>query len=79
MASQKASSQLETIPLNSYDTALCVIPPKHFWPLLNDLRSLYDKAYEKWPPHINLVYPFVQTENLPRTVRIPMFAIVYIL
>ncbi|KAI1367322.1 hypothetical protein F5Y08DRAFT_74838 [Xylaria arbuscula] len=66
MAAEEASSQSETLPLNSYDTALCIIPPKRFWPLLNDLRSLYDKAYEKWPPHINLVYPYVQIENVPK-------------
>ncbi|KAJ8132408.1 hypothetical protein O1611_g1216 [Lasiodiplodia mahajangana] len=35
------------------------------WPSFNRLRSLYDKAYEKWPPHINLVYPFVRVEDLP--------------
>ncbi|KAI1298958.1 hypothetical protein F5Y03DRAFT_366950 [Xylaria venustula] len=54
------------VPLDSHDTALCVIPPKQLWPLFNDLRSLYDKAYEKWPPHINLVYPYVRIENLSR-------------
>lgn len=54
-----------TIPIDSYDTALCIIPPKRFWPTFNRLRALYDKAYEKWPPHINLVYPFVRVEDLP--------------
>ncbi|KLO89230.1 poly(A) polymerase [Fusarium fujikuroi] len=28
------------------------------------LRSLYDKAYSAWPPHINLIYPFVEPEVL---------------
>ncbi|KAI1426900.1 hypothetical protein F5Y12DRAFT_783695 [Xylaria sp. FL1777] len=65
MASEEAS-QSRALPIDSHDTALCVIPPKRFWPLFNGLRSLYDKAYEKWPPHINLVYPFVRVENLSR-------------
>lgn len=52
--------------LNSYDTALCWIPDAEYWPCLDRLRSLYDKAYEKWPPHVNLVYPFVAPESLER-------------
>ncbi|KAI1356585.1 hypothetical protein F5Y01DRAFT_81065 [Xylaria sp. FL0043] len=66
MAGKGASSQSEVISINSHDTALCIIPPKRFWPLFNGLRSLYDKAYEKWPPHINLVYPYVRVEDLLR-------------
>ncbi|KAI0428286.1 hypothetical protein F5Y09DRAFT_291584 [Xylaria sp. FL1042] len=64
MATYKASPQSTAVYINSFDTALCVIPPKRFWPLFNGLRSLYDKAYEKWPPHINLLYPYVEVENL---------------
>lgn len=48
----------------SHDTALCIIPPQTLWPAINRLRSLNDKAYAKWPPHINLVYPFVYPEVL---------------
>ncbi|ATY60794.1 DUF455 domain [Cordyceps militaris] len=46
----------------SHDTALCIIPPQSLWPAINRLRSLNDKAYAKWPPHINLVYPFVHPD-----------------
>lgn len=48
-----------------YDTALCLILPSQSWPSIDRLRSLYDKAYEKWPPHVNLIYPFVRPEVLP--------------
>jgi endonuclease/exonuclease/phosphatase family metal-dependent hydrolase len=51
---------------NSYDTALCIIPPISQCSHIDQLRELYDKAYGRWPPHINLVYPFVAPENLPR-------------
>ncbi|KAK4450664.1 nuclear poly(A) polymerase 1 [Podospora aff. communis PSN243] len=54
-----------SIPTTSHDTALALIPPSHLFPPLNRLRSLYDKAYEKWPPHVNLIYPFVRPESLP--------------
>ncbi|KAI4634436.1 hypothetical protein J4E83_001754 [Alternaria metachromatica] len=50
----------------SYDTALCIIPPASQCGHVDQLRELYDKAYGKWPPHINLVYPFVAPEQLPK-------------
>ncbi|KAI0404186.1 hypothetical protein F4802DRAFT_256550 [Xylaria palmicola] len=65
MAAQEPPSQPTTIPIDSHDTALCVVPPEHLWPMFDRLRSLYDKAYAKWPPHINLVYPFVRAADLP--------------
>jgi 2'-5' RNA ligase/endonuclease/exonuclease/phosphatase family metal-dependent hydrolase len=56
--------------LNSYETALCIIPPTPLTHDVNRLRALYDKAYEKWPPHINLIYPFVAPESLPHAVDV---------
>ncbi|KAF1977226.1 hypothetical protein BU23DRAFT_323198 [Bimuria novae-zelandiae CBS 107.79] len=53
-----------TIATKSYDTALCIIPSQNHCETIDKLRSLYDKAYERWPPHINLVYPFVALEHL---------------
>ncbi|KAI8624294.1 DUF455 domain-containing protein [Xylariaceae sp. FL1651] len=64
MATDKASSRPKVVPIGSHDTALCIVPPKHLWPAVDRLRSLYDKAFQKWPPHINLVYPFVHVEDL---------------
>jgi hypothetical protein len=51
---------------NSYDTALCIIPPHVDCRDIDRLRELYDKAYEKWPAHVNLIYPFVTPDNLSR-------------
>lgn len=64
------SESLESsISINSYDTALCIVPPRRFWPSVDRLRALYDKAYEKWPPHVNLIYPFVRPDALPVAVE----------
>ena len=52
------------VGVRSYDAALCLIPPRQLWPSIDRLRMLYDKAYEKWPPHVNLLYPFVVPDNL---------------
>ncbi|KAJ9133778.1 Nuclear poly(A) polymerase 1 [Coniochaeta hoffmannii] len=56
----------EAININSHHTALSLVLPRHLWPPIDRLRALYDKAYEKWPPHINLIYPFVLPDHLPR-------------
>ncbi|KAH7137934.1 hypothetical protein B0J11DRAFT_513211 [Dendryphion nanum] len=52
------------ITTNSYDTALCVIPTEEQCQNIDRLRSLYDKAHGRWPPHINIIYPFVSPEHL---------------
>jgi 2'-5' RNA ligase len=39
-------------------TALCLIPPENVWEQIQSIRSVHDKAYPRWMPHINLVYPF---------------------
>src|SRR3954454_18263551 len=60
-----AASPASPLPVTSRDTALCIVPPKHLWPSVERLRANYDQAYEKWPPHVNLIYPFVRPEVLP--------------
>ena len=48
----------------SHETALCIIPPSQLWPQIDLVRASHDKGYDKWPPHINLIYPFVQPAQL---------------
>lgn len=62
-------TQPMTLATGCYDTALCIVPPRSLWPSIDNLRSRYDKAYRKWPPHINLIYPFVQVDALPRALE----------
>ncbi|KAF4342284.1 poly(A) polymerase [Fusarium beomiforme] len=58
------TEQASPYGFDSHETALCVIPPRGLWSSVDRLRSLYDKAYSAWPPHINLIYPFVRPEVL---------------
>ncbi|KAH7394226.1 hypothetical protein DE146DRAFT_125998 [Phaeosphaeria sp. MPI-PUGE-AT-0046c] len=66
MASIKQPVTPEKISINSQETALCIILPPEQCGDIGRLRELYDKAYGKWPAHINLIYPFVPPESLPR-------------
>jgi poly(A) polymerase Pap1/uncharacterized protein (UPF0248 family)/2'-5' RNA ligase/endonuclease/exonuclease/phosphatase family metal-dependent hydrolase len=56
--------------LNSTQSALALIIPEHLQPDINSLRRIHDKAYGKWPPHINIVYPFVDPLRLSAAVSI---------
>ncbi|UJR22209.1 hypothetical protein I4U23_025273 [Adineta vaga] len=53
----------------THKTALCLIPPENVWSQIQSIRSVHDKAYPRWMPHINLIYPFVfesEFENIKR-------------
>lgn len=39
-------------------TAFCLIVDVKT-AIVNEIRSKFDKAFERWPPHINLFFPFV--------------------
>ncbi|CAK7218406.1 hypothetical protein SEUCBS140593_003536 [Sporothrix eucalyptigena] len=69
MATSESESQGVSFTLNSHATALCFIPPESEWAPVDRLRTLYDKAARKWPPHVNLIYPFVQPESLDAASR----------
>jgi endonuclease/exonuclease/phosphatase family metal-dependent hydrolase len=66
MASTGEATTCARISITSYDTALCVIPPRSQCSHVDQLRELYDKGFGRWPAHINLVYPFVPPDLLPR-------------
>jgi len=50
--------------LTSTQTAVALIVPSQFQPEINSLRKIHDKAYRKWEPHINILYPFVDPSQL---------------
>jgi len=47
----------------TYRTALCIIPPNYLWQPIQEIRQQHDPAYERWMPHINIVYPFINTDQ----------------
>ena len=39
-------------------SALCIIPPTCSWAPIQRIRRLHDKGFSRWPPHINVLYPY---------------------
>ena len=56
----------------TYKTAIALLPPASITPPIEAVRSVHDKNYRRWPPHINLIYPFLASpletsdSNAPR-------------
>jgi hypothetical protein len=69
MAASTQNPAPVAIATKAYDTALCILPPVEQSYHVQRLRELYDSAYDTWPPHINLIYPFVAPEDLPEAQR----------
>lgn len=51
-------------------TALAILPPERFRPAIDALRRLHDPAFPRWPPHVNLLYPFVPPDRVDEAVEV---------
>ncbi len=40
-------------------SALALLPPTELCEQIENVRKAHDKAFERWPPHINLLFPFI--------------------
>lgn len=43
----------------SHTSALVLLPPTTITPPIETVRRVHDKHFARWPPHINLIYPFL--------------------
>ena len=48
----------------SHSSAVCLIPDRSTWEQLQDIRCFQDKAFVRWPPHINLLYPWLPDDGI---------------
>jgi 2'-5' RNA ligase len=55
-------------PLNAFNTALVLMPPREIALRLNPFRITHDKAGLRWPAHITMIFPFVEPMYLPETI-----------
>ena len=58
MDSGSSSSSAPTVP-KDHKSSVCVIPPLELQGSIQALRQVHDKQINRWPPHINMLYPFV--------------------
>lgn len=69
-ATAKASSSKSKAPSKAVpsieptsNSACVIIPPPELCDAIQEIRSANDTSFDRWPPHINLLWPFVpQTE-----------------
>lgn len=59
MASGSVSSPCPLSGVKEFKSSLCIIPPAEFWDPIQEIRRVHDSGFLRWPPHINLLYPFV--------------------
>lgn len=59
---------LNKAPLD-HKSAVAIVPPEPLWAPIQDLRErLRDGGLCRWPPHVNLVYPFVRADYHERCI-----------
>ena len=50
----------------THQTALVLIPPESCWAPIQAIRKQHDRSFERWMPHINLLYGFVPAAGVPK-------------
>lgn len=48
-----------------HTSALVLMPPEDLWEPIQAIRQLHDRHFERWMPHVNLLYGFVPEARLP--------------
>jgi len=46
-----------------FTSAVVLSPPLNSWEPIQAIRAIHDKAYNRWMPHINLLFPFVPEDE----------------
>lgn len=47
----------------SHKSTVCIIPPLAVQQAVQRIRCFRDKSFVRWPPHINLLYPFLEVPS----------------
>ncbi|BAZ17135.1 RNA 2',3'-cyclic phosphodiesterase [Calothrix sp. NIES-4071] len=53
-----------------YQSAIVIIPPNDVLPAIQEIRQKYDARFERWMPHINLIYGFLPESYFEQAIEI---------
>lgn len=53
-----------------YHSAIAVIPPEDVQPAIQKIRQQFDARFERWMPHINLIYGFLPDNYFAQAVEL---------
>ena len=65
----KRESKASARPKVSTKMALAFVLPAELSMKVQAVRSVKDKAFSRWPPHINFLFPFIHKEVVPGKVE----------
>lgn len=51
---------MRVLASKSHKSTVCIIPPLAVQQAVQRIRCFQDKSFVRWPPHINLLYPFIE-------------------
>ena len=54
------------MPNKTYTTAVVLIPPEDVQPPIQTIRRIHDRNFERWMPHITLLYPFAERHDFTK-------------
>lgn len=62
-ASSPGEPLAETGPVHT--SALALLPPRECWGPIQAIRRAHDRHFDRWMPHVNLLYGFVPEARFP--------------
>ena len=51
------------MPTKTHTTAVVLIPPEAIQPPIQAIRRVHDRNFQRWMPHITLLYPFAPRQD----------------